>query len=51
MTLPEAVKILKEHNSWRRGANLELKMVNPTDLGIAIDLIVEHYESKTSEYD
>ena len=49
MTLPEAVKILKDHNAWRRGDDSE--MINPTTLGIAIYLIIEHFESKTSEYD
>lgn len=42
MTLPEAIEILKLHNEWRRGGDGE--MVNPTTLGIAIDLIIEHYK-------
>ena len=49
MTLQEAIKILKEHNLWRRGDDSE--MINPTTLGIAIDLIVSECESKSSEYD
>tara|TARA_R110002051_G_scaffold289389_1_gene352398 strand:+ start:685 stop:834 length:150 start_codon:yes stop_codon:yes gene_type:complete len=49
MTLPEAIKILKEHNSWRRGDDSE--MISTKILGIAIDLIVSKYESKSSEYD
>ena len=44
MTLPEAIKILKEHNEWRRGDDSE--MINPTTLGIAIDLIVKHLEAE-----
>ena len=46
--LPEALEILKSHNEWRRG---EGEMANPTTLGLAIDLIIEHHESKTSEFD
>jgi len=47
MTLPEAIKILKDHNEWRRGPyDLDIKMVDPTALGIAIDLIVKHLESE-----
>lgn len=44
MTLPEAVKILKEHNSWRRCDDSE--MISPKILGIAIDLIVEYLEAE-----
>ena len=44
MTLPEAIKILKSHNAWRRGDDSD--MTNPTKLGIAIDLIVEHLEAE-----
>ena len=51
MTIEEAIEILKHHNEWRRGANLELKMVNPTELGIAIDIVIANYERKDSEYD
>ena len=43
MNIEEAIKILKSHNEWRRDG--EGEMVNPTTLGIAIDLIIEHYES------
>lgn len=42
MTLQEAVKLLENHNKWRRGDDT-LEMVEPKDLGIAIDLIVEHF--------
>ena len=44
MTLPEAIKILKEHNELRRGDDSE--MISPKILGIAIDLIVEHLEAE-----
>jgi hypothetical protein len=43
MTIKEAKQILVEHNEWRRfdGELGESKrMVNPTDLGIAIDTVV-----------
>jgi hypothetical protein len=43
MTIKEAREILVEHNEWRRfdGELGESKrMVNPTDLGIAIDTVV-----------
>lgn len=46
MTLSEAIKILKEHNEWRRGDDSE--MVNPTTLGIAIDLIIQHCEAENA---
>ena len=42
MTLTEAVEILKRHNEWRREGGGG--MASPKDLGIAIDIIVEHYE-------
>ena len=38
MTLKQAIKILDAHNKWRRGG--KGKMGCPTDLGIAIDLIL-----------
>lgn len=46
MTLPEAIQILKTHNEWRRGVSLEFVMVDPTELGIAIDLIVKDFERR-----
>ena len=43
MQLKQAVKILKEHNEWRRdNDNITLPITTPKDLGIAIDVIVEH---------
>ena len=38
MTLQEAKQILKAYNEWRRGA--EIDMINPTQVGIAIDVIL-----------
>lgn len=45
MTLQEAVKLLDKHNKWRRGDDT-LEMVEPKDLGMAIELIVEHFNTK-----
>jgi len=50
MELSQATQILERHNLWRRGA--EIPMENPTDLGIAIDIILNHLTSpKISEDD
>lgn len=52
MTLQEAIKILKSHNKWRRRTGSDgVKMCHPTDLGLAIDLIVENYEAKNAPID
>lgn len=45
MTINEAIELLKQHNKWRRGFE-KTPMTNPTDLGIAIDTIVKHYEKQ-----
>ena len=45
MTLQEALKLLEIHNKWRRGDDT-LEMAEPKDLGIAIDLIVNHFNAK-----
>lgn len=37
----KAIEILKSHNEWRRG-NTNTEMANPTELGEAIDIIVNH---------
>jgi hypothetical protein len=39
MNLTDAIKILKTHNEWRRGA--EIEMTDPTMLGKAIDVVLE----------
>lgn len=44
MTLPEAIQILKTHNEWRRGA--EIDMLEPRLIGIAIDVILENLEKR-----
>ena len=45
MTLQEAVKLLESHNKWRRGDD-SLDMAEPKELGIAIELIIEHFKTK-----
>lgn len=47
MTLEEAVEILKRHNKWRRGANIE--MDNPTLLGVSIDTVVKFFKNPHKE--
>ena len=52
MKLKQAIKILKDHNTWRRFNSVGLsrksdpKMAHPRDLGIAIDTVVSYFESK-----
>lgn len=38
MTVDEAVELLRRHNEWRRGADVD-EMVDPKRLGWAIDLL------------
>lgn len=45
MKLSTAVEILEKHNRWRR-CNEDSEMVNPTQLGIAIDTIIEYLKKK-----
>jgi hypothetical protein len=39
MTKKEALSLLKRHNLWRRGA--EIEMEEPKQLGLAIDKVIE----------
>lgn len=48
MTIQKAVTILEKHNKWRRGDD-NLDQADPTELGIAIDLITEYFEVKMRE--
>ena len=41
-TIKGALEILKKHNQWRRG--VEIEMINTATLGKAIDLIVNTFE-------
>lgn len=64
MTFTEAKRILELHNLWRRDNHVPNKyeMVNPTELGIAIETAIdalsrcvnseyESYNSVTNNYD
>lgn len=42
MTLKEARNILFNYNRWRRGA--EIEQPNPTQIGIAIDTIINYLD-------
>lgn len=44
MKLKTAIKILKTHNKWRRGADIE--MTSPVKLGKSIDVIIKHLEKQ-----
>ena len=45
MSLSKAIEILDEYNWWRRSKIIST-MIDPTELGIAIDVIVEHYKEQ-----
>lgn len=47
MDIEKAVYILKQHNKWRRGA--DIPMENPTELGIAIDTVVTYTERRLKD--
>ena len=40
MKLKEAAEILERHNKWRRDNDNQYEMINPKELGIAIDTVV-----------
>ena len=42
MNLSTAKEILKRHNIWRRSEDDFLKMEDPTELGIAIETILDN---------
>lgn len=42
MKLQSAIQILKRHNEWRRGA--EINQEDPKLIGVAIDTVVEELE-------
>ena len=42
MTVMQATQILKRHNKWRSGVSI--KMIDPTRLGMAIDVVVDEIE-------
>lgn len=45
MQLQEAIKIIKDHNKWRKGSD-ERPMIEPKELSQAIDLLIEFAEKK-----
>lgn len=45
MKIETAIKTLKQHNAWRRGEVNSATIECPTKLGIAIDTIINHYET------
>jgi hypothetical protein len=49
MEINEAIKILKDHNEWRKGG-VSL-MVNPSELSNAIDTVVNFVENNINEVD
>jgi hypothetical protein len=56
MKLQQAIQILKDHNKWRRFQGMsdapkesDPKMSHPRELGIAIDTVVNHFESKKTD--
>jgi hypothetical protein len=45
MEIKKAIKILKNHNKWRRGDDT-INMTDPTLLGIALDTVIEFVDEK-----
>lgn len=50
MDIKEAITILKKHNEWRRCKNVPStkEMVNPTELGVAIDVTINELSNLTN---
>jgi hypothetical protein len=46
MDIKRAIELLETHNKWRRSEDLN-PMVNPTDLGKCIDVIVEYFKNNS----
>ncbi len=44
MKLKQAIGVLETHNRWRRGEDVE-PMLKPSDIGIAIDVVVEYIKN------
>lgn len=44
MKLKKAIGVLETHNRWRRGEDVE-PMLKPSDIGGAIDLVVEYVKN------
>jgi hypothetical protein len=48
MTEKEAIILLIYYNDWRRGE--DIKMPNPTQIGIALELIIKEYFKRVPMY-
>ena len=44
MDKQEVIKILEQHNKWRRGADIE--MLSPKDIGKAIDYAIKYLKDE-----
>lgn len=44
MKLKQAIGVLETHNRWRRGEDVE-PILKPSDIGIAIDTVVEYVKN------
>ena len=51
MKLEEAIKVLENHNEWRRNNDIpnSIVMVDPKELGIAIDIVVSEFKKLTDK--
>ncbi|OQA47727.1 MAG: hypothetical protein BWY47_01366 [Bacteroidetes bacterium ADurb.Bin302] len=47
MTIDEAITVLELHNSWRKGADIEMQ--SPTKIGMAIDMVLCELKSLRKE--
>ena len=45
MQLDQAIKIVEQYNNWRRGKE-RYDMPDPKAIGIAIDIVINHYKNE-----
>lgn len=45
MTKKEAIEVLRHHNEWRRGADIQ--QLNPETIGKAIDYAIKYLENES----
>ena len=48
MEIQQAIKILRYHQKWRRGALIE--MLDPKDIGEAIDVILGYFKKEEKKW-
>jgi len=48
MTIKKAIKLLEQHNKWRRGSD-KVKMCNATELGVAIETTIKFSKEKIKD--